>query len=306
MSRPSGHIPVFHSTVLDLLKIQPGNHVLDVTLGLGGHASSFLEANAPDGTLIGLDADTKNLDLAKDRLQIFQERFIGIHANFRELPSCLPDPIDQFDIIFADLGLSSPHIDDASRGFTFRSSSSLDMRFDQTTGKKASDLLMEESEEELKSIFQNYGEVKNARRLASHIVRERKTASLETSDSFNGLIENIFGYKTPSVLPQIYQALRIAVNDEQGSLAQLLSVLPSLMKPGARAGIISYHSLEDRLVKQAFRMLTTPTKDETTGQVSVPASFSLLTRRPILCDPSEATHNPRARSAVLRGLLRLS
>ncbi len=304
MTRHFAHIPVFHSIALDLLAIQPGESVLDVTLGLGGHSFSFLEANAPDGMLIGLDADEQNLVRATEYLQEFGDRFRPVHANFRELPDCLPDAAMQFDVIFADLGLSSPHLDDTSRGFTFKASAPLDMRFDRTHGKTAEDFLMDTREDDLLRIFHRFGEVQSARRLVNTILRERKVQRIRTSDDLNRIAESVYSYKMPSVLPQIYQALRIAVNDELGSLSHLLAVLPTLLKPGARCAVISYHSLEDRLVKQCFRDLTMHVKDDVTGQIAHPAMFSLLTRRPVLCDSTEAAHNPRARSAILRAIKR--
>lgn len=300
--RSGQHTPVLLTTVLELLKPQPGESVLDVTLGLGGHSDAFLDHTSPNGKLIGLDADQNNLTSASDRLKKYGDRFHPVHANFRELPDCLPEDHSHFDIIFGDLGLSSPHLDDATRGFSFHNDVTLDMRFDQSKGMTASELLMTAPDEDLTFIFQEYGELPKTHRFVDMILESRKNQPIASASDFNLLIDALYGRAARDVLPQIYQALRIAVNDEIGALKHFLSVAFDLLKPGGRMGIISYHSLEDRLVKQTFRDRVTAEKDPVTGRILAAPGYALLTKKPLLPEQKELEDNPRSRSAKLRAI----
>lgn len=293
------HTPVLHTAVLTLLAPKRGETVLDVTLGLGGHAKSFLERIGPTGRLLALDADSENLVEARRTLGEGEEQSDLRHGNFRNLRSFGFSPVD---ILFADLGLSSPHIDDPSRGFSFRSSSPLDLRFDRTTGMTAARLIAISTEHELAEVLRRYGEVPGARLLA----RAMKEGDIQTTFELKACVERVRGYRAPAELPRVFQALRIAVNDELGALRILLQEGPKLLKPGGRMGVISYHSLEDRLVKDAFRALAAPAKDVTTGAVRAQAPFTLITKKPVCPDASEIEANPRARSAKFRVLLRRS
>jgi 16S rRNA (cytosine1402-N4)-methyltransferase len=288
-------------SVLGILQPKSGDRVLDVTLGLAGHARAFLEKIGPRGTLIGIDADAENMETARSNLLSWQKQVTLIHGNFRDVASLVREPVD---ILFADLGVSSPHFDDPSRGFTFRMDAPLDLRFDQSSGKTAAELLQEGDEEDIGKTFAQYGEFKGGFRLAHAIVSQRKTTPMETTAQFKAIVDDLFGYRAPQILPQIFQALRIRVNDEMGALESLLASVPRLLRPGGRAGIISYHSLEDRLVKRCFRSLTTPERDELTGGDLRPAPFVLLTRKSVTPSPSEIRKNPRARSARFRAVER--
>ncbi len=297
------HIPVLHSAspgedspVLRLLASHSGEDVLDVTLGLGGHAEAFLEAIAPGGHYTGLDADTENLSFATKRLKRFGDRVKLLHTNFSELPHLGLKPVD---IVFADLGLSSPHLDDGKRGFSFRSDAPLDLRFDRTSGKTGTDFLRTGSVHEIATALRDYGEIERPGPLA-RALSEAFAAGAATTTDVRSIVEKTYGYKAPSLLPQVFQAIRIEVNDEIGALKTLLSQIPILLKPGGRAGIISYHSLEDRLVKDAFRSLCVTDKDPVTGADLRPADFEILTKKPVTPDEKEIARNPRSRSAKFR------
>lgn len=293
------HLPVLETTVLDVLRPMPGESVLDVTLGLGGHALLFLEATAPDGTLIGVDADEENLAFASERLKDFGKRFRPVHANFSHLADLeLPGA----DVILADLGLSSPHLDEPDRGFSFRFDAPLDMRFDRTQGRTASDLIADTEEGRLADILYQYGEIHESRMLAKKLAGKR----FRTTTSLREMTEEIFGWRAPQFLPRIFQALRIAVNGEMQALANLLMHAPVLLRPGGRLGIISYHSLEDRQVKLAFRALTTPEKDPVTGRAVEMPPFELVTKKAIVPSDDEQAMNPRSRSAKFRVIRKTS
>ncbi len=292
------HIPVLEETALTLLAPKSGERVLDVTLGLAGHAKRFLEATAPDGQFIGLDADRTNLAFAKEKLQEFGDRVELIHTNFGALPSLDLEPVD---ILFADLGLSSPHVDDPERGFTFRTEAPLDLRYDRTNGLSAAEYIERSSEDHIAEIMRDYGELfQQARRIGKELAGK----SFATTTELCAVIEKVFTFKAKSLYPQIFQALRIAVNDELGVLTTLLETGPQLLTPGGRMGVISFHSSEDRMVKQAFRALTTPVKDPITGKIAVEAGFELVTPKAVVPSAEEITANPRARSVKFRILRR--
>ncbi len=292
------HIPVLEDTVLTLLAPKRGETVLDVTLGLAGHATRFLQATAPNGRLIGLDADAVNLAFASEKLKEFGDRVELHHVNFGELPSLELPPIN---ILFADLGLSSPHVDDPERGFTFRTEAPLDLRFDRTQGWSAADLLERSTEDRIAEIMRDYGELfQQAKRIGRELAGKR----FETTTELCAAIEKVFTFKAKSLYPQIFQALRIAVNDELGVLTTLLETGPFLLAPGGRMGVISFHSLEDRMVKHAFRTLSTPEKDPITGKISKKAPFEVLTPKAVVPTDEEVTTNPRARSVKFRILQR--
>lgn len=294
------HIPVLLDTVLAILDPRAGERVLDVTLGLGGHSAAFLWMIGPEGSLTALDADDANLAIARKRLRAQGGRVNLRHANFGDIAVL---GLGEFDVMFADLGLSSPHIDDPARGFSFRFDGPLDLRFDRTAGRTAADLLHSSTEEELAALFRTYGELyKEARRLG-RILAGR---SIETTADLKRAVEEAFGFRAKQILPQVFQALRIAVNDELNVLAELLRAGIAMLAPGGRMGVISYHSLEDRLVKQTFRALCTPEKDPVTGAVSVPAAFEALTKKAVQPDQAEIASNQRARSAKFRAIRRLA
>lgn len=298
------HAPVLLAETMELCRPSPGEAVLDCTLGLGGHAAEFLARTGPSGTLVGIDADEANLRTARDALRLYGERARFIHANFRELPACLPDKSATFDVIFADLGLSSPHLDDPGRGFSFRADAPLDMRFDRSTGATAADLLATLPERELVMIFQKYGELPRAHALTKTVVSLRTREPVVSTAQLFGVVTSVYGYRAEARAPQVFQALRIAVNDELGSLDHLLKSAPAMLKPGGRLGIISFHSLEDRMVKHTFRDLIAVERDPVTGADVSSPSFELITKRAVAPSEQEVKRNPRARSAKLRILRR--
>ncbi|MSR86891.1 16S rRNA (cytosine(1402)-N(4))-methyltransferase RsmH [Candidatus Peribacteria bacterium] len=304
------HVPVLRAEALQTLSPRPGESVLDCTLGLGGHAVAFLEATSPDGRLIGLDADAGNLAAAGKNLGRFATRIDLQNRNFRDVAEVPGVPVG---IVFADLGVSSPHFDDPERGFSFRKSgdspSPLDMRYDRSRGQSAAELLITSSVEDIARMFREFGELQRSKHLAEvlHLHFHAETRPLHDwkTDDVVGCVEKVFTYRAPGVLPQVFQALRIAVNDELGALRFLLDALPSILLRGGRAGIISYHSLEDRMVKQAFRTMTTPVLNDVTGQVSVAAPFELLTKKAVSPSAQELAENPRSRSAKFRAIRKL-
>ena len=282
-----------------VLRPQPQESVLDCTLGLGGHALLLWQRIAPEGALIGLEADPRNLALARDRLHEAGDHARMLHANFRDIATLGLTPVD---IVFADLGLSSPHIDDPQRGFTFRQEAPLDLRFDPTSGESAGALIARLTEDELAEIFRHYGELyPQARKLGRVLAGKVFVSTIELRTA----VEAAFGFRAKALLPQVFQALRIAVNDEIAALTQLLLIGPTLLKPGGRMAVLSYHSLEDRPVKQTFRALCEPEKDPLTGKIARAAPFRSLTRKPVRASEEEVARNPRSRSALLRAIERL-
>ncbi len=253
-------------------------------MGLGGHAGTFLENIGQGGRLIGMDADEKNLAVAARNLDRWKGQIRLIHENFRSVR--LPG-LANVDILFTDLGLSSPHIDDPDRGFTFRHDAPLDLRFDQTQGIPASALLRTTGEKELANIFKMYGELPQSHHLAEALYRTHPQTTLE----LKAVVEQVYRWRAPQSLPQVFQALRIVVNDELNALRDFLQDGPELLAPGGRMGIVCYHSLEDRMVKQEFRRRSL-------------ARFHLLTPKAVRPTPEECARNPRARSARFRAIER--
>ncbi|MFH0851443.1 MAG: 16S rRNA (cytosine(1402)-N(4))-methyltransferase RsmH [Candidatus Peregrinibacteria bacterium] len=297
MAFSSSHTPVLLEEVATFLDPKEGDTVLDVTLGLGGHAQEFLKRIGERGRFIGLDADARNLSQAQENLRAFPDRVECRHANFRDLARL---DLPKVDILFADLGLSSPHVDDPKRGFTFREEVPLDLRYDQSRGVTAAAWLAQADEEDVAHCLRAFSELPSAARFA-RVLKERLPT---TTTAVVLAAESVYRWRAKAMLPQIFQALRIAVNDELGSLDALLAVGSTLLRPGGRMGVISYHSLEDRRVKQVFRDLATAPKHPETGQDLYPADFTLLTRKAIVPSPDEVRLNPRSRSAKLRVIMR--
>ncbi len=297
------HVPVLLEACTSLLAPSRGDRMLDVTVGLGGHAKTLLAA-AESTLLIAMDADAENLSAAQRELQPFGERVMLLHGNFRSLPYCLPAECRSFDIILADLGLSSPHVDDPSRGFTFREDAPLDMRYDRSEGMTTAMLLASVDRKRLVTLFRENAELERATQLADGIIARRRDRPVRTSRDLREVIAAVYGYRAEFVFSQVFQALRIEVNDERGALDHLLAAVPALLEPGGRCAIISYHSLEDRAVKQAFRTLAEERCDPVTGAATGGALFELLTKRPVRSGAAEAASNPRSRSARLRAIRR--
>ncbi len=284
-------------SVFDILKAKPGERVLDVTLGLGGHARIFLEQVTATGHLTGLDADKENLQVATANFGAAKNIDLH-HLNFLELTN----ELGEFDIIFGDLGLSSPHLDEHARGFTFRDPGApLDMRFNRTAGPTAADVLNRYTLHELAEVFR-IGEVEYPGKLASICIEKRAEQPFVSAEHLITACTQAYNYKAQHHLPVVFQALRLEVNREFAALEHLLNTAPSMLRPGGRLGIISFHSLEDRLVKQAFRELCTDIKDQVTGAVAVPSLFVSLTKKPLAPSVEEIECNPRSRSAKFRAI----
>jgi 16S rRNA (cytosine1402-N4)-methyltransferase len=288
------HVPVLPAEVLDALAVAAGQVVVDATVGAGGHSRLLAERLGPSGRLIGLDQDAAMLELARPRLEGLPVTLV--QANFDRLREVLDARgIEKVDAVLADLGVCSDQLDDPERGLSFGQPGPLDMRLDATQGEPASALLKRLNERDLADLIYQYGEERFSRWIARKIVEVRKRTPLQTTEQLADLVRGCVprprGQRHPlDPATRTFQALRIAVNDELGALDRLLAALPRCVIPGGRAAIISFHSLEDRRVKQAFR-------DRSTWQA--------LTRKPIQASEDEVRNNPRARSAKLRAAVRV-
>jgi 16S rRNA (cytosine1402-N4)-methyltransferase len=302
----TAHQPVLLKETLEHLSLKPGQVAVDCTLGLGGHASEILKAIGPKGFLYAFERDERNLKLAEKRLSAIGKNFKIFHDSFSSLKDRLRgEGVSLVDAILFDLGLSSPHVDDADRGFSFLKEGPLDMRFDASSGKTAADLLNSSTEEELADIFYHYGEERFSRKLAKAVVLDRKKEPFHSTTQFAAFVERVLGRGKPGYhrATQIFQALRIAVNEELMALELGLNQAIELLAPHGRVVVLSYHSLEDRFVKQTFKQLATDLRDPNDiygRRVLRSKSLSLLNKKPIRPSDEEVKSNSRARSALLR------
>lgn len=284
------HQPVLLEEVISFLSPVSGGIYVDTNLGLGGHTERILRESEPDGRVIAFDWDQEAMDLARKRLAPFGERVDFVGQNFADLTQYLASVgIAQVDGILCDLGLSSYQLDTSGRGFSFKGSQPLDMRMDNRQKLVARDLVNTASEEELADIFFYFGEERQARRMAAAIMEARKKEGIQTTDQLVAIVEQSVPRKfhPPKihVATKVFQALRIAVNQEFANLITLLKAAPEMLKNDAKFCVISFHSLEDRLVKRAF------------GESPL---LEVLTKRPVVAGDEELMNNPRARSAKLR------
>lgn len=291
------HIPVLLHEVIEGLNIRPGGVYVDCTFGGGGHSKAILQKLSATGKLIAFDQD----DDARKNLPD-DERIIFVPQNFRHLQRFLRlHHITAVDGIMADLGVSSHQFDEAERGFSIRFNAELDMRMDQRQTLTAFEVVNTYSEQRLHKIFEQYGEVTNAKTLAKKIVDVRNTTSLKTIDGFKNAVREIVKGNPNKYFAQVFQALRIEVNDELGALKEMLEQIPSLLKPGGRVAIITFHSLEDRLVKNFFRRGSFDEPDENPFINTEPLNeLKVITKKPVLPTDKEMKENPRSRSAKLR------
>ncbi len=284
-----------------ILRPRSGDRYLDATVGMGGHAEALLIGSGPAGHVCGIDRDAEALAVARDRLRQFGDRVELAQGDFAMLGSVIAENgWGSFDGILFDLGISSFQLDDASRGFSFTRDGPLDMRMDRHAGRKtAAELLARLSEREIAEILWDYGEERWARRIAARIVAERCQRPLTSTAHLAHLVASAIPRRAwprrIHVATRTFQALRIAVNDELASLERGLQDAIRLLEPTGRICIISFHSLEDRIVKETFR----------TWARSVPARVRLLTKRPVVPTEGEIETNPRARSAKLRAAERI-
>jgi len=296
------HIPVLLPEVLHYVNAAEGKIVVDGTLGGGGHTEAMLQAGAQ---VIGIDQDEQALEFARERLASFDGQFTALQGNFSTMPALLREAgYEKVDAILVDIGVSSWQLDEASRGFSFGKEGPLDMRMDRSCGKTAADLVNGCSEEELKTIFREYGEERAAGKMARRIVEQREKKPFITTLDLADFISSIIprGGKTHPAT-RIFQALRIAVNDELGVLHQFLENAAELLNPGGRVLVITFHSLEDRIVKQFFKHASLAEIDRKEWPAPRPNpdyQYKLLTRRPVVASADELKRNKRARSAKLR------
>jgi 16S rRNA (cytosine1402-N4)-methyltransferase len=291
------HEPVLLAETVALLAPARGGLFVDCTVGLGGHAQAVLAAGAT--RLIGLDRDTAALGIAAQSLSGWQDRVELVHADFRELPAVLATRgIDAMAGCLADLGVSSMQFDAEGRGFSFRRDEPLDMRMDQTQGPTAADLLADTGEEDLANVIFQYGEERYSRRIARGVVEARRSARIGTTGQLAQIVRRAVprkGYQRIDPATRTFQALRIWVNRELDGLDEFLGAASKLLAAGARLAVITFHSLEDRIVKHAFRALAAGEE-----------ALRVLTRKPVIPGEAEVARNPRARSAKLRAIERLA
>ncbi|HVI46544.1 MAG TPA: 16S rRNA (cytosine(1402)-N(4))-methyltransferase RsmH [Chitinophaga sp.] len=297
MGEQQYHLPVLLHETIELLHINPDGVYVDATFGGGGHSRAILEKLSEKGRLIVFDQDE---DAYRNR--IIDDRVTFVQENFRHLQRFLKlHKATQVDGILADLGVSSHQFDTAGRGFSTRFNADLDMRMDTRTELTAADVLATWSEARLQLIFQEYGEVTNAKTLAQTIVKLRKTNPMRTISAFKAVIQPIVKGNPQKYFAQVFQALRIAVNDELGALKDLLAQSTPMLKPGGRLAIITFHSLEDRLVKNFMKTGSfEEAQDDPFGMETPPKLFRLITKKPVTASEKELKLNSRSRSAKLR------
>jgi 16S rRNA (cytosine1402-N4)-methyltransferase len=294
---PFYHIPVLLNEVIENLHIKPEGVYVDCTFGGGGHSKAILQQLHQKGKLIAFDQD-------EDARQNIPEddRVLFIPNNFRYLQRFLRlNGIEEVDGILADLGVSSHQFDEAERGFSIRFDSSLDMRMDQRQTKTAADVLNNHSEQQLHKMFEQYGEVTNSKTLAKNIVEVRKAAPLKTIDNLKNALSPIVKGNPNKYLAQVFQALRIEVNDEMGALKEMLEQVPSVLKQGGRIAVITFHSIEDRIVKTFFKDNTFDAPEENPfATIERTKVLRPVNKKPIVATSEETKKNSRARSAKLR------
>ncbi len=295
--QPEYHIPVLLNEVIEGLNIRPEGIYVDCTFGGGGHSKAILSKLGAAGKLVAFDQD----DDAKKNLPD-DERLVFVSHNFRHLQRFLRlEQITAVDGIMADLGVSSHQFDEAERGFSTRFNADLDMRMDKRQIVTAFDVLNTYTEQRLHKLFEQYGEVTNAKTLARTIVQVRNAALLKTIDGFKNAVREIVKGNPNKYFAQVFQALRIEVNDELGALKEMLQQVPTLLKPGGRVAIITFHSLEDRLVKNFFRRGSFDEPEENPFINTEPANeLKVITKKPIVPSEEEMKRNARSRSAKLR------
>ncbi|SKA00936.1 16S rRNA (cytosine1402-N4)-methyltransferase [Chitinophaga eiseniae] len=297
MGEQQYHLPVLLQETTELLHINPEGTYVDATFGGGGHSRAILEKLGEKGQLIVFDQDE---DAYNNR--IIDDRVTFVQQNFRHLQRFLKlHKAEQVDGILADLGVSSHQFDTADRGFSIRFNGDMDMRMDTRTTLTAAQILATWGEARLQLLFQEYGEVTNAKTLAQTIVRQRKTHPMRTIAEFKSVIQPIVKGNPQKYLAQVFQALRIAVNDELGALKDLLTQSANALKPGGRLAIITFHSLEDRLVKNFMKTGSfEEAPEDPFGKETPPKLFRLITKKPVTASDAELKLNSRSRSAKLR------
>jgi len=304
------HVPVLLNETMDLLVKNPAGTYIDGTLGRGGHATEILNRLAPEGRLIGLDRDAEAIEATKEILKPYGERAVRIHGNFADMKElCKSIGVTEVDGVLLDLGVSSPQLDVAERGFSFAKDGPLDMRMDRTQGRSAADLVNEDDEETLANLIYRLGEERDSRRIARAIVLERQHGRIERTLKLAEIVERAKGGRRGPIHPatQTFQALRMAVNTELESLEAGLEAGLSMLREGGRMAVITFHSLEDRPVKEFFKRHTVKRESLQQGGEKLvydEPAVRLLTKKPLTAADDELKENPRARSAKLRAVER--
>jgi len=303
------HVSVMMKEVIDMLQLKPGGVYVDGTVGLGGHSAAILCKIQPNGFLIGIDRDNESLSKAGERLKSFPGSYRLVHDNYKNLPLTLNRlGIESVDGVLLDLGVSSWQLLSPDRGFSFQADAMLDMRMDRTQSRTAAAIVNETPESELADIIYRYGEERFSRRIAAAIVNERVLSPVTRCAQLAGIVSRVVpkrGRQGIHPATRTFQALRIAVNEELGGLEEFIPEIACFLKPRGRFAVIAFHSLEDRIIKRAFRKLA--------GQCVCDAppelcrcdrlvSAKILTSRPITPGTEELAVNPRARSARLRAV----
>lgn len=307
------HVPIMVSEVLALLEPSRGGIFVDGTLGGGGHAEAVLSALPQDGRLFGIDRDDEALRAASARLSRFGDRFTAIKGNFFDMKALLSARgIDRVDGILLDLGVSSHQLDAAERGFSYKAEAPLDMRMDQSAPLTARTVVNTWSEAELRNIFYEYGEEKFSAKIASRIVERRELQPIETTTELAELIRSAipakFRNEPQHPARRCFQAIRIAVNGELDGLQDAIVSAHDLLNPGGRLAILTFHSLEDRIVKNTFRSFENPCTCPKSAPVCIcgkKPTAKVLTRHPLVASEQEQTENSRATSAKLRAIVRM-
>lgn len=307
------HVPIMVTEVLALLEPQRGGIFVDGTLGGGGHAEAVLSAMPESGRLIGIDRDDDALKAAGARLSKFGDRFTAIKGNFFDMKALLLDRgITRVDGILLDLGVSSHQLDAAERGFSYKAEAPLDMRMDQSAPLSARTVVNEWSEQELTRIFYEYGEEKFSARIARRIAERRREAPIETTTELAELIKGAipakFRNEPQHPARRCFQAIRIAVNGELDGLNDAIVSAHDLLNPGGRLAVLTFHSLEDRIVKNAFRTFENPCTCPKSAPVCIcgkKPTAKVLTRHPLVASEEEQKENSRATSAKLRAIVRM-
>ena len=291
------HVPVLLKPSVDGMNIRPDGTYVDVTFGGGGHSREILSRLRDGGRLLGFDQDED----AEQNI-VDNPHFIFVRSNFRYLHNFLRyHDIEEVDAILADLGVSSHHFDDSERGFSFRFDGTLDIRMNKRAGDTAADIINTYDEERLADIFYLYGELKNSRKLASVLVKARAGQKITTIGEFLEVIKPLFGReREKKELAKVFQALRIEVNQEMEALKEMLYAATEALKPGGRLVVITYHSLEDRMVKNMMKTGNVEGKMEKDFFGNVQTPFRLVNNKVIVPDEAEIERNPRSRSAKLR------
>lgn len=298
-SKPSSgyHVPVLFAETLEALQIKPAGVYVDCTFGGGGHSRGILEQLGPDGKLIAFDQDA---DAAANVWN--DERIVFVPHNFRHLQRFLRlNKVSEVDGILADLGVSSHQFDVGDRGFSTRFEGPLDMRMDQRQQQHAATVLKEFSEPELHKLFEQYGEVTNSKTLAKHIVEQRRQQPLQTIGQLKSLLSPVVKGNPNKYFAQVFQALRMEVNDEMGALREMLQQVPGVLNKSGRIAVITFHSIEDRIVKNFFKTGTMEQEVENPFEPTEKVSaLKVITKKPITAGAEELKHNTRSRSAKLR------